>query len=32
MANKVRKDINNGLLCKASACDEERLNTTKTVQ
>ena len=32
MANKVRRGINNGLLGKATVCDANRLNTTKTVQ
>ena len=32
MANKVRKDINTGLLYKATVCDSKRLNNTKTVQ
>ena len=32
MANKVRKDINNGLLYKSSICDLKIINTSKTVQ
>ena len=32
MANKLKRDIKNGLLYKASVCDSTRLNTTKTVQ
>ena len=31
MANKVKKDINNDLLHKASVCDPKRINTTKIV-